>query len=379
MRGATWCCVLWGMAALAAPAYAQTPADTSAVEYFAPEGALARAGLSLYGDVRLRWDTVRDRPGGSEDLKLGRLTMRGGLMRAPRDSPLQAEIGLRLTFSRTPSPGDNPFPFPISGRDLWAPVVNEALETVDVDRAGVRIVHFSEGLVLSAGRMRSPLRLTEMVWDDDLRPVGLAAIARRSLGPIATARLGGAVYLVEEWDALFSTLLKAAQLSTLIREEGATGGDLTVSWLRFEPTARSGFVFSSPVVFDRFDVVDLQLGARAAPSGIPASIRLDLARNGTVPSDRLAARVRLAVGGAGVPAGAEVGWVFQRIEREAVPGAYNSDDWWFHSRMRGNQLWLRVGRGGFEAKVAGFHERRDDLARPTRRLTVELSARLPSR
>ncbi len=385
MRRAVGCCALWWFAALAAPAYAQTSvADTAAVEYFAPEGRLARAGLSFYGDVRLRWDEVRDRPGVSGDLGLKRLMLRGGLIRAKAESPVWAEVGFRWTVSdEKDAPRATLFPSGTPGPSPWVAVLNEELNDVVVDRLGVRITPPGGTLSMSVGRQRSPLRLTEMIWDDDLRPGGVAIVARRELSQSAAGRLGVALFGRSGMTGSGSGWLGAVQASALFHEEAAEGADATVSWLRFGrdfvPSRQNG---TDPIHghVAEFHVVDIQLGARANPAGIPVSLRLDLARNVAHPRDRDGARTRLAIGGAGMPAGAEVGWIFQRVEREAVPGAFNSDDWWFHTRMRGHQAWLRVGIGArFEAKVAGFHERRDDVSRPTRRLTAELSARLPPR
>lgn len=373
MRRVTGWVALWTVTALATPARAQGPvADTAAVEYFAPEGALARAGMSFYGDLRLRWDEVRDRPGASGDLDLRRLMMRGGLIWAPAESPVQAEAGIRGTTSRGPIPVGNL-------ESPWAPVLNEELSDLVVDRLGVRLAAPGGRIHMTLGRQRSPLRLTEMIWDDDLRPVGVAVVSRLGSSPTFAERFGLALFARDglETDRGW---LGAAQVSILFREDAASGGDATVSWLRCESDlahSRQNETLFGPA---RFELIDLQLGARAALADVPLSLRLDVARNTAHPTDRDAIRVRLAIGGAGVPAGAEIGWVFQRIEREAVPGAFNSDDWWFHTRMRGHQAWLRIGLGGsFEAKLAGFHERRDDLARRTRRLTAELTARLPPR
>lgn len=383
MRRGSWRIALWWIAALAAPAHAEAQsADTSTVEYFAPEGRLARAGVSFYGDVRLRWDEVRDRPGVSGDLGLKRLMLRWGLIRAPLGSPLRMEFGL----AGTRSDAEDPIRYPgiIGGAESspWAPVLNQELNDVSIDRLVAVFASPQRALSVSVGRQRSPLRLTEMVWDDDLRPIGIATIARRELSGLTTGRLGLGLFARSDIETI-DGWMGAAQFSALIREEAASGAEATVSWLHFGrevPVARQNETTPFLEYVARFDVIDLQLGARANPAGIPVSLRLDLARNVAHPRDRDGARTRLAIGGAGMPAGAEVGWIFQRVEREAVPGAFNSDDWWFHTRMRGNQVWIRVGLGEqLEAKVAGFHERRDDLSRPTRRLTAELTARLSSR
>ena len=51
-----------------------------------------------------------------------------------------------------------------------------------------------------------------------------------------------------------------------------------------------------------------------------------------------------------------------------------------HSRAHGNQAWITLGSGTpITLKLAGFIERRDDLSKDTRRLTIELRGVLPPR
>jgi len=89
-----------------------------------------------------------------------------------------------------------------------------------------------------------------------------------------------------------------------------------------------------------------------------------------------AARLRAAWGEARGLGALELGYAYQRIERDAVPGSFNSDDWWFHSATRGNSVWVALGlaEDAF-LRVSGFDERRDDLEDHTRRLLIELVAR----
>jgi hypothetical protein len=352
--------------------------EADSVEYFAPEGALARAGLTPYGDLRFRLERVHARPGATGDLDLAREVLRLGLRRAPPGSWLSGEAGIRLTLGSD------------SLGDPWSFVLNEDADVIDVDLLGFRGSTRDGAVTVSVGKQRSPIVLTEMLWDQDLRPVGVALTARRDLAAVTT-RLGAALF--ERTGNPFTGqggLVTPIQVAAAFREEAVSGAEIVVSWLRFERDVEREFIrqnatpeFIPPppreLVSDH-DVLDAQLGMRAEPGGIPVSLRLDLARNVAIDRDRDGVRVRLAVGGAGLPAGAEVGWVFQRLEREVTVGAFNSDDWWFHTRMRGHQIWARIAaRPWLEARLAGFHERRDDLARPTRRLTLELRARLPER
>jgi hypothetical protein len=365
------------------PAADPAPADSAAVQYFARTGGLARFGLSPYADLRWRVDQVHDRPGATGDLGLGRATFRGGLLFEP-SSPggpaavrVRAEAGARGTFGSD------------SNTDPWAPVLNETADTLAVDRLSVRVASRSGALAIAIGKQRSPLRLTEMIWDDDLRPVGIAAIARQDRSA-ATARIGLAWFARSRLDR-DDAQVAVAQLSAALHEDAARGGDLALAWLHVESPVDLGrdqiqrqnaavATPTGPVYAADFDVLDFQLGARTLAGSVPVSLRLDVATNTAVHAENNGVRVRLALGGPGVPAGAEAGWVFQWVEREALAGAFNSDDWWFHSRMRGNQLWLRFARGDLlELRLAGFRERREDLTTPTRRLTAQLTARLPAR
>jgi len=102
VTGVRWGAIALGLALVAPAAFAQSGAgpagDSVAVEYFAPEGRLARFGLVPYADLRWRVDQVRDRPGASGDLGLGRITGRGGLAYAPAAGRFRAEAGAMVTM-----------------------------------------------------------------------------------------------------------------------------------------------------------------------------------------------------------------------------------------------------------------------------------------
>jgi hypothetical protein len=157
-----------------------------------------------------------------------------------------------------------------------------------------------------------------------------------------------------------------------------------VTWLGFGNTealidqnlARQNRIVATPegpAYAEEFQVLDAQLEAHVHAGRVPITARLDGALNVAADADGRALRTRLAVGGPGVPLGIEAGWIYQRIEREALPGAYNSDDWWFHSRARGHAAFVHVGEGrAVLLRVMGFLEQRDDVAGETRRWIAEL-------
>ena len=48
------------------------------------------------------------------------------------------------------------------------------------------------------------------------------------------------------------------------------------------------------------------------------------------------------MGRVGVPGEWRAFYIYQYVERDAVLGAYNTDDWWFHSWYRGHRAGVAV-------------------------------------
>jgi hypothetical protein len=343
-------------------------------QYFEPPGGLAAWQLSPYGDLRLRFDLVHDRPGQVSDLRRVRAAARSGLAWRPAGSPWSAEGGVLVSFGSE------------TNVEALAAFDNEAPDTLDVDRLAVRW-QSAAGHAVHAGKAPLPLALTEMVWDRDLRPVGIAASVVADPSPALGLRLVAGGFQRSRLDGRDGRVL-AAQAGAHYRPAGLLDAEALVAWLGFDDLhhlARRGMARQNATVGGlggaryaaRFRVLDAQLAVRGRALGMAAGVRLDVARNLARDAERDAIRFRVALGGAEAPAGLEGGWTFQRIAREALPGAFNSDEWWFHSRTRGQQVWLQAGTGRRAAlRIAGFRERRDDLAHWTERVTAELTLRL---
>jgi hypothetical protein len=122
-----------------------------------------------------------------------------------------------------------------------------------------------------------------------------------------------------------------------------------------------------------FDLLDLQVAARLHPFGWCASVHGEWVRNLGADSESSGWRAGLVVGDVDARGHVEARYFFHRVERDAVLAAFNSDDWWFHSRFRGHRGGVAVGFGrGVVAGVSGSAERRDDLATWTKRLLLDL-------
>jgi hypothetical protein len=109
---------------------------------------------------------------------------------------------------------------------------------------------------------------------------------------------------------------------------------------------------------------------------LPLEVRLDVARNVGADDQRDAARGSVQLGDSRHARGWEIGFAAQRIQRDAVMAAFNSDDWWFHSGARGIMPWLAYGFSDiWSARLAAFHERRDGVGDYTDRVLLDVYAR----
>ena len=93
-------------------------------------------------------------------------------------------------------------------------------------------------------------------------------------GLLLVVLLGGALYANSDDPVSSSALasVRAVQLSALIREEGATGGDLALSWLRFDDpdVARQ----NEPVAFSTRPLADFDEIAKSREAALPHFRRL---------------------------------------------------------------------------------------------------------
>jgi hypothetical protein len=360
------------MAVLASRAAAQADADSSV---FFTEPGMAALPFSIDADIRVWAERVQGLPAGREDFERLRAALRLGASYLHR-SGLGGDAGIRAALGSDDN-DDN-----IRNFD------NQRSDAFELDRAQVRWQPI-ESTTLSAGAMPLPLRTTALWWDEDLRPVGVAWVQRGAWRTYDTWRLVGGYFGVSPLGG-HDARAAVAQLSWRMRDGAPRGGEATVSflsWDRLEPLAREGFLRQNrsappaggPGFRSDFELLDLQLGARTPIAGVLVEVLQDVVVNVGAASDRIGSRSRAALGVESGAARLELGYVYQSIDQDAVLGAVNSDDWWFHSRARGHSAWLSAGLAeALELRLIGFRERRDDLGRATTRVTLEAIGRLPA-
>lgn len=356
------------VAALTVPAHAQFE-ETAPPEYF-DASPLARLGLDPFGDLRLRHENTTGIPGRSVGVTRTRATLRAGL-RWSVDPRYGAELSGRAAIG---SEEDREFPR----------VDNDAPDTLQLDRAMLWLVPWP-GARASAGRMPMPLQLTELLWDEDLRPWGIAITQRLPVRAFDVARIGAGVWRRDEIKE--DGAVGVVQAGYALREGAELSGGVTLSFLWFDDMdalARRGLGRQNltgllpPVYAERFRVADLQLEGRIPAGPLSVAAGVDVARNVEPGRASGAARTRLAAGRFGEGAGAEIGWAWMRAEQEALPGAYASDDWWSRTRMRGHMGWVTLGWSDWlRLRLFGTLEWRDGADVRTERAAAELTLRLP--
>ena len=362
-----------GLAARVA-ANALSPTGARAAEDEVADGsdAIAEAaeaavsGWSWFGDALLRGDEVRNLTG-RPDLE----RVRGRL-----------RVGARYDF------GEWQFGAAVEGtigsdddRDNVRNNDNEESNDAGLDRLYARWQPGEDTWVL-LGKSVFPLSLTPMVWDQDLRPIGASGSHRWSVGESSHVGISGGWFA---GDHLYGddSRIAAAQLAWLFDDGGPWAGDLLLSLLHFDDLerltekrlTRTNRRIGNELVSD-YDLADLQFGMRFGAGDLPLEVRIDYVHNFGADDQNDGARASAVLGSSRQAGGWELGYAQQRIQRDAVMAAFNSDDWWFHSFSRGGMLWLGYG---FSERVSGqvsaFSERRDDQTLTVHRLLVDLRAR----
>ncbi len=89
----------------------------------------------------------------------------------------------------------------------------------------------------------------------------------------------------------------------------------------------------------KFDLLDTLVQLRFPIGGVPASLSLDFVHNfGIVGTGPNAYEAAATVGSVGTPGRWRAFVVYQYIGRDALVGAYNTDDWWWHSWAEGYRV-----------------------------------------
>jgi hypothetical protein len=322
-------------------------------------------GHEYYGQLRLRGDAVRDLPNGREFERLRTHSWLG--IRFFPSSNWELGAAAKIAVG-SDSNSDN-----VKNLD------NEKSNELDLGELYARYT-FDSGTLFEMGQAQFPFWLSPMVWDNDLRPIGASLQYETEIRDFDSIGLIGGYFAGNHIDENESRV-SAVQAAWRILEGAPRGGSITLTYLEFdglEQIVADGRFRSNRVVDGRlvsdFELLDLQLQVRFPFWFSSLLTSVDLVKNLGAKDQDEGIRVSAILGNAWNRGEWEFGYAYHRIQRDAIMAAFNEDDWWFPSWMRGYSPWVAYGIGDdLRLRVAAFVERRDDRQEHLKRLLVDIS------
>lgn len=234
---------------------------------------------------------------------------------------------------------------------------------------------------LQAGKAPLALDLTPMLWDEDLRPIGVSGRFGRQLGEASRWQLDLGGFQPNPLGERGATLA-AVQLGWHWREGAPLSAGVLLGYLEWSDLsgyARAGLGRGNRVAAGRYledyRLIDVQAYLRTRVMDRALQLRLDRVNNLAAASQNDGSRASLVLGNR-FEGGWEFGWAWQRIQRDASLAAVNADDWWFHAATRGHMPWLGYGWDAtWSLRLAAFFETRDGLSEKTQRVLLDVAAR----
>jgi hypothetical protein len=204
-------------------------------------------------------------------------------------------------------------------------------------------------VTILAGRFGMPLVSSEMLWDRDIQTPG-AAVAWSIPAGSSRFTLAAAGFADAQREGDRSRIIAGQAVwrwgdpASLALEAAASYWhfdfrDLNPHYLRQNYTTVVNGQFE---YLSQYHLADALVRARFPLGPVPVTITLDGIHNfGSPTNETNAIEATIALGRLGSPGQWRFFYIFQYVERDALPGAYNTDDWWFHSWARGH----RIGAG----------------------------------
>jgi hypothetical protein len=232
-----------------------------------------------------------------------------------------------------------------------------------------------------AGQFGMPLAASEMLWDRDIQTPG-ASVSRQFATGASTLTLTGAGFYSPQREGdrsrIFAgqALWRGGDVDRFAVEAAAAYWDFDLEDLKSHLVRQN-----SPEPYgggqrpeSGFRLADLLVRLRFPALSLPVTVSIDGIHNFEAKTpNRDAIEAALAVGSVGTPGTWRAFYMYQYVQRDAVAGAYNTDDWWFHSRYTGHRAGVAVTlvpqvylQGTF------LVQRRLDLSGWLNRITIDL-------
>jgi hypothetical protein len=323
--------------------------------------------VTWLGDLLLRGEHTTGLPFNLPDEDRVRLRLRAGLRWQASDT---LEIGAVVEGSR----GSD------SARIIRFAHDNERINDLNVDELYARW-RIGDASALTIGKTALPLELSPMVWDNVLRPAGLAFEHAVEVREFDRFVLSGGIFAGDHLYDDESRIL-ALQAGWRFRDGAPTRGAVLLSYLVFDDLdelvasglARSNLRAGTELASD-FRLVDAQFVFVTPLAERSLEARLDLVHNTGADRDGDGARGSLVWGDSTIARQWEFGLSYQRVQRDAVMAAFNSEDWWFHTAARGVMPWIGYGIDErWRVQLSYFHERPDNRDVYTDRALLDVRA-----
>ncbi len=232
-----------------------------------------------------------------------------------------------------------------------------------------------------AGSFGIPLVSTEMLWDRDVPTPGAAVSHEIATGASTLTLTAGGFYGPQrEGDrsriVAGQAVWRGGDADRFAIEVAGSYWDFDLDDLRphyvrqnSPEASAAGQRFASG-----FRVADLLVRLRFPALSQPVTVSFDGVHNfEAADGNSNAFEGAVAVGSVGTPGTWRAFYIYQYVQRDAVVGAYNTDDWWFHSRYRGHRTGVAVTLLP-QVFVQGtlMLQRRLDLQATINRITVDL-------
>jgi hypothetical protein len=203
---------------------------------------------------------------------------------------------------------------------------------------------------IQGGAFALPVAASEMLWDKyDIQTPGAAASYVAPLGPVSSLTFTGAgIYSAQHYPdesilGVGQVLWKSGEESRFAVQASAAFWNMDMRNVdpQYYRENRVAVVDGELSYRSKFQLLDTLVKLQFPVAGLPVVISLDFIHNFGAPA-RIANAYEAGVtaGSVGTPNTWRAFFVYQYIGRDALVGAYNTDDWWWHTWAEGYRFGL---------------------------------------
>lgn len=236
---------------------------------------------------------------------------------------------------------------------------------------------------VQAGAFALPVAASEMLWDKyDVQTPGAAVSYVNRLGATSSLTFTAAgIYSAQH--APDESILGVGQVLWRSGEESRFAIQASAAFwnmdmrnvdAQYYRQNRTTVVAGKLAYLSKFQLLDTLVKLQFPVGGLPVTVSLDFIHNfGIVGRGPNAYEAGVTVGTVGTPRTWRGFFVYQYIGRDALVGAYNADDWWWHTWAEGYRFGLSYTiLPMFYVQPAVVFQRRLDYDYWINRVTVDL-------